>query len=273
MTAYDDLMAFQRQTEALAQVAGRLGWDQETVMPRGAAEQRSEEMAAMEGVLHARRTDPRLADWLDDGRGRTTTRRQAQLRLIRRSYTRMVKVPGPLAQEIARVTSMAQGIWAEARANDDVAAFLPVLAQVVRLRQEEAAYLAQGGDLYDALIDDYEPGATAASIAAMFGADAAASGGAARGGAGGGLSAEGPAGAFRHRGHSCGWRAIWRRPSAMTGRAGGWIWRCIRSLPDRATMRGSPRGWSRRSRSTASTRRSTRSAMPAMNWGSTRTTS
>ena len=40
MSAYDKLMAFQRQTEALAQVAGRLGWDQETMMPRGAAEQR-----------------------------------------------------------------------------------------------------------------------------------------------------------------------------------------------------------------------------------------
>ena len=64
-TAYADLMAHQRETEALAQVAGRLGWDQETMMPRGAAEQRSEEMAAMEGVLHARRTDPRIADWLE----------------------------------------------------------------------------------------------------------------------------------------------------------------------------------------------------------------
>ena len=40
MTVYEDLMAFQRQTEALAQVAGRLGWDQETVMPEGAAQQR-----------------------------------------------------------------------------------------------------------------------------------------------------------------------------------------------------------------------------------------
>ena len=28
MTAYKDLMAFQRQTEALSQVMGRLGWDQ-----------------------------------------------------------------------------------------------------------------------------------------------------------------------------------------------------------------------------------------------------
>ena len=167
MTAYDDLMAFQRETEALAQVAGRLGWDQETVMPRGAAGQRAEEMAAMEGVLHARRTDPRIADWLSAAAAADEVA-AAQLRLIRRSYDRAVKVPARLAQEIARVTSMAQGIWAEARAREDVPGFLPVLADVIRLRQEEGAALAQGGDPYDALIGDYEPGATAESIGAIF---------------------------------------------------------------------------------------------------------
>ena len=115
-TAYADLMAYQRQTEALAQVAGRLGWDQETQMPRGAAEQRSEEMAALEGILHARRTDPRLADWLAQAEAADDTA-AAQLRLIRRSHTRMMKIPARLAEELARVTSMAQGVWAQARAD------------------------------------------------------------------------------------------------------------------------------------------------------------
>jgi carboxypeptidase Taq len=64
MTAYDDLMAFQRQTEALAQVAGRLGWDQETVMPRRGRRAAVRGDGALEGVLHARRTDPRIGDWL-----------------------------------------------------------------------------------------------------------------------------------------------------------------------------------------------------------------
>ncbi|EEW26770.1 carboxypeptidase M32 [Rhodobacter ferrooxidans] len=167
MTAYDHLMAHQRQTEALSKVAERLGWDQETMMPRGGAEQRSEEMAAMEGVLHARRTDPRIADWLAEVVPADEVA-QAQIRHIRRSYDRATKVPGDLAQELARLTSVAQGIWAEARAADDVAAFLPTLSQVIDLKQQEAAALAQGGDLYDALIDDYEPGATAATLGAMF---------------------------------------------------------------------------------------------------------
>jgi carboxypeptidase Taq len=166
-TAFADLMAFQRQTEALSLVAERLGWDQETMMPRGAADQRGEEMAAMEGVLHARRTDPRIAEWLEAAEAPDTAG-MAQLRLIRRSYDRTTKVPADLAEALARLTSVAQGIWAEARARDDVAAFLPTLSEVLALKREEAAALATGGDLYDALIDDYEPGATAASLGAMF---------------------------------------------------------------------------------------------------------
>lgn len=166
-TAWADLLAHVRQTEALAQVMGRLGWDQETMMPRGAADQRAEEMAALESVLHARRTDPRVGDWLEQAQA-PDAMGEAVLRHVRRSYTRNRKVPARLAEEIARVTSRAQGIWAEARARDDVAHFLPWLERVVALKREEAAALAGGGALYDALLDDYEPGATAAEVGAMF---------------------------------------------------------------------------------------------------------
>ena len=168
--AYAELMAHQRETEALAQVAGRLGWDQETMMPRGAADQRAEEMAAMEGVLHARRTDPRVGDWLEAAEAADETQ-EAMLREIRHSYARSCRVPAALAQEMARVTSRAQGIWAEARGNEDVAAFLPVLDEVVRLSRETAAALAVDGQShYDALLDDYEPGAKAETLHAMFAA-------------------------------------------------------------------------------------------------------
>lgn len=143
------------------------GLDQETMMPRAAAEQRSEEMAAIEGVLHSRRTNPQIAQWLADAEAPDAAG-AAQIHQIARSYDRSVKVPGDLAQEIARVTSTAQGIWAAARAADKVADFLPTLAQVIGLKRQEAACLAQGGDLYDALIDDFEPQATAASLGAMF---------------------------------------------------------------------------------------------------------
>ena len=167
MTAYTRLMAFQRETEALGQIAGRLGWDQETMMPRGAADQRGEETGAIEGVLHARRSDPRIAEWLEDAAPQDDVAR-ANLRLIRRSHLRATRIPADLAQEIARVTSVAQGTWAEARRAENVAQFLPTLTRVVDLKRQEAAALAANGDLYDARLDDYEPGATAASVGAMF---------------------------------------------------------------------------------------------------------
>ncbi|MPL73779.1 carboxypeptidase Taq [Rhodobacter sp. 140A] len=166
MTAFQELVAFQRETEALASIAERLGWDQETVMPRGAAEQRAEETAALESVLHARRTDPRIEDWL--ARAEAESPFEARfLDLAGRSYNRNTRVPARLATELARLTSLSQGIWAEARAEENPAAFVPVLKQVLALKREEAECLADG-DLYDALLDDYEPGATHRALGAMF---------------------------------------------------------------------------------------------------------
>ncbi|XOY55967.1 MAG: carboxypeptidase M32 [Rhodobacterales bacterium] len=169
MTAYADLMAFQRETEALAQVAGRLGWDQETMMPDGAGPQRAEEHGAMASILHARRTDPRVGDWLQAAEAGDDVA-AANLRHIRRSFDRATKVPARLATELAQTTSRAHRIWAKARAEEDVAAFLPMLQQVLDLRREEAAAIAGNADPYDALLDDYEPGATGASLSAMFAA-------------------------------------------------------------------------------------------------------
>ncbi|WP_299686750.1 carboxypeptidase M32 [uncultured Tateyamaria sp.] len=171
MTAYDELIAFEHDTQALGQVAGRLGWDQETVMPRGAAPQRGEEMAALEKVLHARRTAPEVGDWLAAiDVSVLDTAGQAQVREIRRNFERASKVPADLAATIAKVTSNAQGKWAEARAADDYAAFAPVLDEVIGLKRQEGQALAQGGDVYDAMLEDYEPGTTAADLEAMFGA-------------------------------------------------------------------------------------------------------
>ncbi|MCK8462288.1 carboxypeptidase M32 [Aliiroseovarius sp. S1339] len=169
MTAFEDLMVFQRDTQALTEIAGRLGWDQETMMPEGAGPQRAEELAAIEKMLHARRIDPKVGAWLDEiEAGKLDDVSAAQIREIKRAQTRAQKVPVELSSAIARATSVAQGKWADARAKDDFAAFRPVLKEIVSLRREEAAAIAGDGDLYDALLDDYEPGASGQDIQTMF---------------------------------------------------------------------------------------------------------
>ncbi|MEM8801944.1 MAG: carboxypeptidase M32 [Pseudomonadota bacterium] len=167
MTAIDDLLAFQRETEALGQVMGRLGWDQETMMPGGAIEQRAEEMAALDGVLHARKTDPRIGDWLAAAEAANDVQTR-MLDLIRRRYERTQKVPAKLSAALARTTSLAHRVWAEARAENDFAKFAPMLKEVVDLAREKASALQDGGTLYDALVEDYEPDMTEAELATMF---------------------------------------------------------------------------------------------------------
>lgn len=172
MRAMEALLAHAAQTAALEQVAGRLHWDQETMMPKGAAAQRAEEIAAMEAMLHARRTDPALGEMLEKAKPEGAVE-AASLRLISRDYARATKIPAALATEMARTASLAHGVWAKARAEQDVAGFLPVLDKLIALRREEAACLSgetRGPALYDALLNDYEPDMPACDLAALFAA-------------------------------------------------------------------------------------------------------
>ncbi len=171
MTAYDRLMAYQRQTEAFAKVATRLGWDQETVMPDAAISERSEEMAAMEQLLHSRRTSNELGDLLSAAAGSGETPvQQRMIDLITKDYERTLKVPEDLAVALAKTTSKAHRDWITCRANNDFQAFVPVLSEVVHLRQQEGQALSDGTDMsaYDALLQDYEPGNSTLAISEMF---------------------------------------------------------------------------------------------------------
>ena len=89
-------------------------------------------------------------------------------REIRRVYDRAVKMPSKLVEEIARTVSQAQNIWAEARRNNDFATFAPWLDKIVALKREEAKAVGYKESPYDALLDEYEPGATAAEITRVF---------------------------------------------------------------------------------------------------------
>ena len=62
--AYSELMQFQQDTEALSSIAGRLGWDQETMMPHGSTDQRADEHAAIVKIIHSRNADQRIPEWI-----------------------------------------------------------------------------------------------------------------------------------------------------------------------------------------------------------------
>ena len=90
------------------------------------------------------------------------------VREIRRTYDRTTKLPKELVEELARTTTRAQQVWQEARAANDFAAFRPWLEKIVRLKRQEAQAIGYRDVPYDALLDEYEPGATTAEISRVF---------------------------------------------------------------------------------------------------------
>src|SRR5262249_37348317 len=90
------------------------------------------------------------------------------IREIRRGYDRAVKVPAALVEELARVSTMAQQVWRDARKADNFSLFRPPLERLVQLLREKADAIGHKGTRYDALLDEYEPGATTAEITRVF---------------------------------------------------------------------------------------------------------
>jgi carboxypeptidase Taq len=171
--AYAELIRLIKESSLLGSCAAVLGWDERTYMPRQGSGHRAEQMALLARMTHEMLTAPEVGRLLSDVEGSALVREQdsvaaANVREIRRSYDRSSKLPKELVEELARVTTRAQQAWQEAREADDFAAFQPWLEKVVRLKREEAEAIGYKSVPYDALLDEYEPGATTSEITGVF---------------------------------------------------------------------------------------------------------
>ncbi|MCF6273551.1 MAG: carboxypeptidase M32 [Rhodobacteraceae bacterium] len=168
--SYELLLDHIKKTTALAQVSGLLSWDQETQMPPKGGTQRAEHMGAIEGVLHARRADPRIPEWISridqDGLDIAAKTNIAE---AQKAFGTALKVPADLAEALAKHAAKAQGLWAKARAAQSFADFAPALREMVNLKRQEAAARQTGNSsLYDTLMDDYEPGMKTSEISGLL---------------------------------------------------------------------------------------------------------
>ena len=130
-------------------------------------------MALLAGLHHERATDLRVGELLgavegSEVVGDPTSVESANVREWRRGFDRVTKLPRSLVEELAKTTSIAQQEWVEARKASDFARFRPWLGSIIGLKRQEAACLSMGGDPYDALLDEYEPGASGRELAGLF---------------------------------------------------------------------------------------------------------
>jgi carboxypeptidase Taq len=171
--SYDALIVELREIGLLASVSSLLGWDERTQLPAKGAEHRGNQSALLARMIHERYTAPKIGDWLSavensDLIGHADSDVATNVRETRRGYDRKRKLPASLVEEQAKLEVLAQHAWAEARRKSDFAAFAPWLEKTLVLKKQEANCLGYREHIYDALLEDYEPGCTTAQLRRVF---------------------------------------------------------------------------------------------------------
>jgi carboxypeptidase Taq len=152
-----------------------LGWDQQTYMPPGGAENRGNQLSTLQQIAHTKLTSNEIGRLLDDLQPYVAQLDpdsfEARLvKVTRRNYERETKVPTKWVAEFAITTTAAHEAWGKARAENDFPLFQPHLEHILDLEHRYAEYFAPYDHVYDTLLDVFEPGMKTADVKAIFAA-------------------------------------------------------------------------------------------------------
>lgn len=172
MSAYRELVRRFDRHYLLRSSADLLDWDAQTVMPEGGGDLRAAQLGTLRLLAHEVIAASDMADLLETAEATPPEDafERANLAAMRRTWVHAAAVPASLVEARARTASACELAWRAARRDDDFASLLPLLTEVVNLtrRVGEAKASVMGLSVYDALADEYEPGAREASLTPLF---------------------------------------------------------------------------------------------------------
>ena len=167
--AYQRLARRMSRLGALGEASAMLHWDASAMMPLGGGAARSEQLATLAGLSHELFTAPEMAADLAEAAAEEPWA-AANLELIRRGHARSAALSTELVEASTRANSACEKVWREAKAKSDFALVRPYLEEVLRLQRETAQALSglTGLSPYDALMEGYQRGVTAAEVEPVF---------------------------------------------------------------------------------------------------------
>jgi carboxypeptidase Taq len=161
------------EVEDLNRVIYLLDWDQQVMMPRGGAAVRAEQLATVQRLAHQLFTDDEVGRLLDELRPIEESLPfesddASLIRVARRDWEKQHRVPTELAAEMAKLSSEGMVAWAAAREAGDYAAFRPWLDRTLELKHRYIDCFPAPDEIYDILLDDFEPGLTTGEVRTVF---------------------------------------------------------------------------------------------------------
>ncbi|MCR9291622.1 MAG: carboxypeptidase M32 [bacterium] len=163
-----------RETALLQTSLAVLEWDERTGLPSSAGAYRAEQITLLSGLIHRRKTDPRLGEWLAELKeselaNDPSSPQGATVARLHKDFERNTKLPVDLVKAISKAIVLGQQAWERARKADDWSQFESHMQAIFSLRRQQAERLREPeGTLYDALLDEYEEGARARELTRVF---------------------------------------------------------------------------------------------------------
>jgi carboxypeptidase Taq len=150
-----------------------LEWDQSTYMPPGGAAARGRQMSTIGKIAHQKATDEEVGALLEDLRPYEQSLSAdaddaALIRVARRSYEQLVRVPADLIGELYAHAAASYEAWVKARPANDFAAVRPYLERTLELSQRMASCFPGYQHIADPLIDKNDYGMRAESVRTLF---------------------------------------------------------------------------------------------------------
>ena len=170
---YQNLVTELKSASLLGSCMSVLGWDEQVYMPRAGSKFRSEQLSLLSVLTHEKFTNPKIGEMLkeleqSDYMNNPESVEAVNIRETRYSYDKATKLPSDLVEEFSKTTTLAQNDWITCRKNNDFKTFLPWLEKIVDLNIRRAEAYGYEDEMYDSLLDDYEPGAKTKEVEAVF---------------------------------------------------------------------------------------------------------
>ncbi len=165
------LQEFQEKQSAFGHAMGLLSVDASTVAPKESAEGRGHTLGILSGLMYELVANPENDTWLsvlEAHKEELDEQTQREVVLVRKSFAQISRIPQNEYVEYSVLLNDAQGIWEEAKNNDDFARFAPVLEQIVTFQRKFAGYYDSSLLAYDALLNEYEEGLTMETLDVFF---------------------------------------------------------------------------------------------------------
>ncbi|MES2702172.1 MAG: carboxypeptidase M32 [Bacteroidota bacterium] len=166
-TEYKDIM---QKAADINNASAVLGWDQEVYMPPKGAEFRGRQLATLASLAHEMLTSEQFGNLLAELSQRNDLGNSESVNVTRsrEDFERNKKLSSSFVEELSKQSSECFNAWVESRRQNDFKIFQPSLDKMIKLKRQQAELYGYEAHPYDALIDEYEKGATVAMLDPIF---------------------------------------------------------------------------------------------------------